>query len=205
VLFRSQPFVLLFSYALAFFGTLAGISLRVYLTYRLPNFLDFERIIISLEHGVFLGAGFGIGILLSRLIVERFPEMRIWLRLGIASLAGGLILNIVLFTYDVLFLKTIPGGLLAPLGCILIASGYAIAGLTHARLPKIFISTVVTLIALAGSWVGHLALASAPFPTSPVFFYDYGWTLTQVLGINLLISLSMAIFPNLVNLAPTEQ
>jgi serine/threonine protein kinase len=202
--FIAQPFVLLFSYALAFFGTLAGISLRVYLTYRLPNFLDFERIIISLEHGVFLGAGFGIGILISKLIVERFPEMRVWLRLGIASLAGGLILNIMLFTYDVLFLKTIPGGLLAPLGCILIASGYAIAGLTRARLPKVFISTTIIFIALAGSWIGHLTLASTSFPMSPVFFYDYEWTLAQALGINLLISLSMAIFANLVDLSVTE-
>jgi hypothetical protein len=190
---------------LAFFGTFLGASLRVYLTYRLPDFLDFERIFLSLEHGVFLGAGFGLGILLAKLLVERFPEIRASLRLGIASLAGGLVLNMMLFTYNVLFLKTIPSGLLAPLGCFLIAGGYATAGLYPLRLPKILASTTAIFVALAGTWIGHLTLSLTTYPMVPVFYYDYAWNLAQILGINLLISLTMGIFPNLVNLAAAEE
>jgi serine/threonine protein kinase len=192
---------LLLSFSLIFLGILLGTGLRVYLTYRLPNFLDIERITISLEHGIFLGLSLGIGILLTKLIVERFPETRPSLRLGIASLSGGLILNMAILTYDLLFLKALPSGLLAPLGCLLIAFGYAAAGLFRARLSKILVSGAAILIALMASWIGHLTLASTPYPMSPIFFYDYGWAITQVMAVNLVISLCMGIFGNLVDVS----
>jgi len=192
---------LLVAFSLIFCGIFLGVGLRVYLTYRLPSFLDIERITISLEHGVFLGLGFGIGILLTKLIVERFPEVRPALRLSIAGVIGGLILNIALFIYDMLFLKTIPSGYFSPLGCFLIAFGFAITGLFRARPTKILISGATILIVLMASWLGHLALASTSYPMSPIFYYDYSWALAQVFGVNLIISLSMAIFGNLVSVA----
>jgi serine/threonine protein kinase len=189
---------LLISFGLIFWGVFLGTFIRVYLTYRLPNFMDIERVTISLEHGVSLGLGFGIGILLTKLIVERFPETNPALRLGIATVIGGLILNMALFTYDILFLKAIPSGWITPLGCFLIAFGFATGGLFRARLPKMLVSAAAILIALMASWLGHLASAST---ISPIFYYDYGWAFAQVLGVNLLISLCMAVFGNLVNLS----
>jgi serine/threonine protein kinase len=200
----TQPSDLLLAYGLAFLGTLIGMGLNVYLTYRLPNFLDLERFSLALEHGLFLGAGFGFGIFISKLIVERLPEIRVSLRLGLASLTGGLILTIVWAIYSMLFLKSIPTGLLAPLGCFLIAFGYAGAGLTRLRLPKILISASVMTVVLTGSWIGHLALASTAWNPSPLVYYDYSWTLIQVLGLSVLISLCLATFPSLIHLATSK-
>jgi hypothetical protein len=59
---------------------------------------------------------------------------------------------------------------------------------------KIVISVGAIFLALAGTWFGHVALAATPFGMAPVFFYDYAWPITQILGSMLAASLPMAIF-----------
>jgi serine/threonine protein kinase len=198
----AQPLKLLFAYILIFTGTALSAGLQIYLTYRLPSFMDLERLTVSVEHGLFLGATLGLAILMVKLIVEGFPELNIFLRTSIACLAGGLALGISFFVYDALLLQTIPEGVLIMAGCFLLAYGYTLAGLVTSRIGKMLISYSAFLIALAVTWFGHLSLATTPSSMSPLFFYEYTWSTSQVLQTMLIVALPMAILANLIHLSP---
>ena len=200
----ARPLSLLLVFTMAFLGTALGASIQIYLTYRLPNFLDMERIIISLERGAFLGVIFGLGILLTRLIAERLTVMEVIPRVILSTITGGLVFSIGLFTYDVLILKNVPNGILMMTGCLLIALGYALGPLFHARLARIAVSLLFIFSAIAGTWWVHTSLSAIPTRLSPIFFYDYSWTNVQVLGVVLLVALSMAVFGNLFDLSMDE-
>ena len=196
---------LLLAYLLALTGAALGAGLQVYLTYRLPDFLDQERIGVSVERGIFLGATLALGIFLVKLIVESFPETNTPVRLAAASITGGVTLSLALFIYDTLFLQTVPTGLLLITGCLLWAGGYAAAGLFKPRILKMLISYLVCLVVLAGTWFVHTSLASSPAILSPIYFYEYTWSAVQVLQTVLVVALPMALFPQLADLAPREE
>jgi hypothetical protein len=56
--------------------------------------------------------------------------------------------------------------------------------------------------ALAGSWWGHLLLARTGLTMTPLFFYDYLWTSSQVLITMIIVALPMSIIGNFGNLSP---
>ncbi len=63
-------------FGLAALGVFLGFGAHVYLTYRLPNFMDLTRISIAVERGLFMGFVFGFGIFFTRLLAEQFPSSR---------------------------------------------------------------------------------------------------------------------------------
>jgi serine/threonine protein kinase len=200
-----QPLVLLMVYGWIVLGTALSIGLQVYLTLRLMKIMDFDRLLISLERGILLGVLFGLGILIVRIIVERFPESNAVIRVSLAALLGGLLLNIAKFIFDVLILKTVPQGILMiSAGSLLIALGYALSGLVRLRLVKALITMAAVLTALAGTWWGHLMLSRAGITMTPLFFYDYLWTSSQVLITMLIVALPMSIISNLGELSPKK-
>ncbi|MCX6081593.1 MAG: serine/threonine-protein kinase [Chloroflexi bacterium] len=203
----ARPISLLSVFGMAFLGTSLGTGLQIYLTYRLPSFMDLERIAISLERGGLLGLIFGTGILVSRLIAERLSILNSSLRVFLSTILGGLFLNIGLFTYDVLILKNVPDGLLISAGCLLIAFGFAIRPYLRSISAKMLVSALAICTALAGSWWVHTSLASSPTSLSPIFFYDYTWSNLQVFGTVLLATLPIAILGNLFDLSlnPDQQ
>lgn len=203
-LLTAHPLNSLLVFTMAFLGTALGASIQIYLTYRLPNFLDMERISISIERGSFLGLIFGLGILLTRLIAERLSKIEPVPRTILSTIMGGLGLSIGLFTYDVLILKNTPNGILMITGCLLIALGYALGPLFHARLSRIAVSGFFIISALAGTWWAHTTFSVTPTRLTPIFFYEYSWTNIQVLGVVLLISLSIAILGSLFDLSLDE-
>ena len=193
-----QPLVLLMVYGWIVLGAALSVGLQVYLTLRLMKIMDFDRLLISLERGILLGVLFGLGILIVRIIVERFPESNAAIRIGLAVLLGGLLLNVAKFIFDVLVLKTVPQGmLLISAGSLLIALGYAMSGLVRLRLVKTLITTAAVLTALAGTWWGHLMLSRAGITMTPLFFYDYMWTTSQVFITMLIVVMPMSIISNL--------
>jgi serine/threonine protein kinase len=181
-------------FGLAALGVFLGFGAHVYLTYRLPNYMDLTRISIAVERGLFMGFVFGFGIFLTRLLADQLPSSKKMIRNGIASLLGGAALTIALLLYDILFLNTLPGGVLYIAGCFLVSVGFASAQGMSSLVVKIVISVGAIFLALAGTWFGHVALAATPFGMAPVFFYDYAWPITQILGSMLAASLPMAIF-----------
>jgi hypothetical protein len=195
-----QPVNLIGAYTLAFLGAALGISIHVYRAYNLPDFFDIARITTSLEQGLIIGSILGLGIFLTRVITERFHTSNSPLRVFLGTIVGTIVMNIALLIFHVLFLSTPPMGPLITLGCMIVALTFAIGGLIRSRLIKIFLSSLSTLIAIMGTWLIHVNLATSQVELTPMFKYDYAWTLIQVLLIAIPVSFSIGIFGNLISL-----
>jgi serine/threonine protein kinase len=201
-LFIERPLLLLAVFLTAYFGSTLSVGLQNYLIIRIPDYMDVVRISVSLERGLFLGAFFSAGILLIRLIVERYPHTKAIPRLTIATIIGGAIFSIGLFTYDILMVKIDIHGMLFPVGCMLAAYGFAQGSLMRSRLLRMLITGGAIFSALALTWSIHLALRNAGINLPPLFYYEYTWNTWQVLGIMLIFSLPVSFFGNLLSLSP---
>jgi hypothetical protein len=166
--------------------------------------MDTLRISSSFERGIILGILMGFAILVTRTIVERFPESKALLRIGIATLLGVILLSVSKFIFDVLVLKTVPQGVLIGAGSLLISLGFALSGLVRSRPLRALITMAAVMTALAGSWWGHLMLARSGVTMTPLFFYDYTWTSSQVLITMIIVALPMSILSNLGDLSPKK-
>jgi serine/threonine protein kinase len=199
-----QPVSLIGAYMLTFLGAALGVGLQVYLTYRLPNFLDTARLTTSLEQGLIVGAVFGLGIFMTRVIVERFQSSNALLRIPLGTIGGILGMNIGLLVFHILFVNTPPKGYSITAACALIAFTFAIGGLVRSRLIRMILSSLSIFTAIMGTWWIHVNIAASPLDLTPVFRYDYAWPLTQVASTALGVALLIGIFGNLVNLTIAE-
>ncbi len=202
--FIDRPLSLLAVFLTAYFGSVISVGIQNYLIIRIPDYMDIVRISVSLERGLFLGAFLGAGILLIRLIVERFPFSKVLYRITIATITGGLIFSMGLFTYDILMVKIDLHGMLFAAGCILAAFGFAQGSLLRTRSLRMLVTAGVVLSALALTWIIHLALLNTGINLSPLFYYEYTWSPWQILGTMLLFSLPISFLGNLVSLSPRE-
>ena len=200
-----EPVSLISAYMLAFLGAALGVGLQVYLTIYVPNFLDSARITTSLEQGLIVGAIFGLGIFTIRVVMERFQVFAVLPRILFGVIMGGLGLNVALLIYHVLFLNTPPSGLLITAACMLIAVTFTIGGLFRSRLLRMFLSSASVFVAIIGTWWIHVNYAASLVDLTPVFRYDYAWTLTQVSITAFVVAASIGIFGNFVNLAVAEE
>ncbi len=199
-----QPARLFGAYMLALVGTTFGIGTQVYLTYRLPEFMDAARISSSLEQGLITGAIFSLGILFARVIVERFSGASAWLRVLLGTVGGAIGMNISLFIFHVLFINTPPNGILITLGCVLIAFTYAVGGLIRWRSIRMILSSSAVFSAILGTWWIHITMADSVTELTPLFRYDYAWPLAQILLTAIIVAMWIGIFGNLVQLAAEE-
>jgi serine/threonine protein kinase len=200
-----QPVSLIGAYLMTFIGAALGIGAHVYLTYNLTDLFDNARITLSLERGLIVGSVFGLGIFMTRLIVERFQSSNIILRILLGTIAGSLGMNMGLLIFHILFVKTPPTGFLITAACTLIAFTFAIGGLIRPRWARMILSSVSILTAITGTWWIHLKYAASPLDLTPVFRYDYSWPLTQVTFTALIIALLMGTLGNLVNLSIVDE
>lgn len=199
-----RPFSLLAVFLMAYFGSAMSVGIQNYLIIRIPAYMDVVRISVSLERGLFLGAFFSAGILLIRLITERFPRTKVLPRLTIATIIGGSIFSIGLFTYDILLVKIDIHGLLFPAGCMLAAFGFAQGSLMRSGSLKMLVAGGAVFSALALTWIFHLVLLNAGLDLSPLFYYENTWSLWQILGTMLIFSLPISVFGTLFSLFPLE-
>ena len=200
-----QPVNLIGAYVMSFLGAALGIGMQVYLTYNLPDFFDIERITTSMERGLIVGSIFGLGIFLSRIIIERFQASNTLLRLLFGTLMGGIGINIALLIFHILFGKTAPQGLLITAGCMMIAFTFSIGGFFHSRLIGMILSSISIFLAIMGTWWIHINFAASNLELTPLFRYDYNWTLTHVSFIALMVALWIGIFGNLVSLTIKDE
>ncbi len=149
-----RPVSLLTVFLMAYLGSAISVGIQNYLIIRFPDYLDLVRISVSLERGLFLGAFFGMGILLIRLIVERFPRLKAPLRLTIATLTGGAIFSIGLLAYDILLANIDLYGLLFLAGCMLAAFGFAQGSLMRSGSLRMLVSRRSGLFS-PGAYLGH--------------------------------------------------
>lgn len=200
-----QPANLISAYLVAFLGAALGVGTQAYMTYNLPNFFDIARVTTSIERGLIIGAILGLGIFLSRLVTERFPGSNTLLRIVLGTLIGGVTLNIAFWIFHVLYLNTPSSGILLTLGCLSIALAFAVGGLLRSRLIRIMLSSVFVLAAILGTWLLHVGFAVSQVEWTPLFKYDYAWSLAQVGFTAMVVALSIGIFGNLVKLSLRDQ
>jgi hypothetical protein len=203
--FLQQPASLIGAYALAFLGSALGIGIQVYLTYNWPDFFDILRITTSLEQGLIVGAIFGLGIFLARVIVERFQTSRAPLRLLLGTFAGGVVMNIAMLAFHVLF-RTAPQGMSITVACLLIALVFAAGSFARSYLLRVLLSSAVILAVTLVTWWIHIGFAASSAELTPIFRFDpASWTWTQVTLIALGTALPIGIFGNLVRLSLHEE
>jgi hypothetical protein len=195
-----QPLNLIGAYMLAFLGAALGVGLQVYLTYNLPNFLDTARMTTSLEQGLIIGSVFGLGIFLPRLIVERFQTSNVFLRVFVATIAGSMLTNVALLIFHILFLSTPPRGFLITLGCGFVALTFSMSALIRFRPIKMLLTSVSVFVAIIGTWWIHINLATSQVEWTPMFKYDYTWSLVQVAFTALAVAFSIGIPGTLIDL-----
>ncbi|HLO16445.1 MAG TPA: serine/threonine-protein kinase [Anaerolineales bacterium] len=200
-----QSVNLIGAYMMTFLGAALGIGLQVYLTINFPNFLDIARITTSLEQGLIIGSIFGLGVFLARVITERFQTSNAFLRVGLGTIVGGIMMNIAILIFHFLFLNTPPKGALITLGCALIALTFAAGSLIPSRLTRILLSSVAIFMAILGTWWLHIDLATSSTELTPLLRYDYAWSLTKVSFTALAVAFLIGIFGNLISLSIRDE
>jgi len=176
-----QPISLFGAYTTAFLGAALGISIQVYVTYRLPDFFDVARITTALEQGLIVGSIFGLGIFITRIIMERFQTPATFPRILLGTIAGGMLINLSLFIFHVLFLNTPPAGFLITAGSALIALAFAVSSLFDSRLVRMGLSIIAILTAIMGTWLIHINFSTSLIDLTPIFRYDYAWPVGRIL------------------------
>jgi serine/threonine protein kinase len=199
------PVSLIGTYMLSLLGAALGVGIQVFVTYRLPKLMDTARITDSLVQGLVVGAIFGLGIFSIRVIMERFQSSAAIPRVFVGTILGGIVLNIALLIFHVLFLSTPPSGLLITGACLLIALTFAVGGLFRSRIFRMILSSVSVFAAITGTWWLHTQYAASLSEMTPFFRYDYTWSLMQVAQTAIGTALSIGIFGNLINLSIVEE
>lgn len=192
----ARPGNLLGTFALIGLGFALGGGLLTYLTVRMSGFLDLLRFTMSLERGVILGFLLGIGVFVTRVIMERLPDMKAWARVLLGTLCGGALLTLGLTLYQAIWNDNVPRGILIAVGCFLIALGFALAGLIRYRLIRMLITSTVILLAVAGTWWAYTTTS-----LTPMFFFELEWSFPKILGTILFFAVPSAVFGNLGKLA----
>jgi len=66
-------------------------------------------------------------------------------------------------------------------------------------------ASVAIFVAVMGTWWIHANYATSPVDLTPVFRYDYAWTLTQVALTAISVAFPIGILGNLVNLSIVDE
>ena len=164
--------------------------------------MGFEYYVISLERGAFMGAAFGFGILLTRLLMERLGKMAVRPRLGLSILAGGLVLSTAFALWRLLVLKGAPISPVLFLGSLLIAAGFAYGTLLRSLILRSLTCLAALGLALGGAWWLYQAAGSS---FAPLINFEESWSALQVIGTLALVCVPIAILGNLVRLTPQEK
>jgi serine/threonine protein kinase len=199
-----QPVRLVSVYVLAFLGSSLGVGLQNYFTINFTGIFNTERITLSLERGLIIGSVFGLGIFVSRVLVERFHTSRAMPRILLGTLTGGVGINLALLVFHVLFLNTPPRGMLITAGSLLIAFAFVVGGFIRSYLVKVLLSSASVLAVIAGTWWVYVNYAGSNLDMTPIFKYNDAWTLAQVSLTALMVALPIGILGSMINLKIIE-
>jgi len=200
----AQPVRLLAAYAASFFGSALGFGAYVYWSYRYQGLFDSMRIGLAVERGILIGAPFGFGLFITRLIAERLSRGKPFIRLVLATGLGAVVLTLTISLYYFLYLQYPPAGVLVPISCLVTALGFACGALRPSRLWKIGLSSIAFFTAVTGSWLAYIQFAPSPTGLSPLLNFDTASPILSVLAISLITVVMMTVFGNLIDLSLPE-
>jgi serine/threonine protein kinase len=200
----SQPMALLGAFAMCFLGVFLGYGSYVAAVMNLFNagFMLANILSAVIYRGTVMGLFMGLALFVTRVIAERFPEAGRAARASAATIIGGLLLSLMLFLYNLIFLNTTPSGLLFVLGAFVIAGGFGLAGILRPYLLKTLSLFIAIFSATSSTWLLHTSLAEHAADLTPVLKFDYSWALGNILMALALFSLLIALFAPLGKLSP---
>jgi len=192
---------LLRAYVAAALGAGLGLGVHAYASFRVPGFLDFARVLVTLGNGMVFGPLIGLGIFLTRLIVQRLQVMARLPRMALGTLVGALVVNLGLVAFHSLALGARPTGALVAMGSTLIALGFGVAaGLSPSRWRRSLVSTTFAALGIGLSWQLYLQTG-----LTPVLFYEFDQPVRTVLLV-LLTALLIGSIPHQADLSePTRK
>lgn len=157
-------------YLVAALGSALGLGLHIYATYRVPQFLDAARILNAVGGGLLFGLLIGLGIFLTRLIVQRLEILAPVPRVVLGVAVGALIVNLGLASYHTLFLAAPPEGWGVATGSFLTALGFGLGTwLLRSRPLRMLTSTACVGLSISLSWLVALRM-----PLTPMLPYEVG-------------------------------
>lgn len=176
----ASPGQILSAFVLAWLGGLAGFGILVFSSYRLMVFMDATRFLVAIERGAFLGLGFALAVLLTRVFLERLPTPHLVLRLLSAAALATALLYAFFHLYSLFFLNNPPSGWLMPAACLLIAVGSALSSLLRLRPLRPLPLWAALTIALSGGWFLSQAAQASGSLLSPLLHFDPLWSDSRV-------------------------
>jgi serine/threonine protein kinase len=175
------------AYLFSTLGSVLGLGVYIYLTYRLPAFMDATRIFISLVRGILIGPLVGLGIFLTNLVVQRLNALPLPVRLIMGTGVGTLLVNLGFVVYYYLFLDVTPRGWLIAFSSLLVALGFALSSVVARRWLRGAISTFGVVSGVMLSWQMHLLTSS-----DPLLNFEYSWSWGRIALVALIVALLMA-------------
>jgi serine/threonine protein kinase len=174
---RSQ---LLKTYAAAALAGVMGISLHVFISIRLPEFLSTTRILNSLANGLLFGPVLGLGIFSARWIPKRLKILSYPTRIASGAVVGGILVSLAFMLLHIFFLNAVPTGSLITLGSILLALGFSfVNSKPYPVWLKALGSGLSTALGLIAAWL----ISQNTFST-PMLYYQEGQTFQTLLLIS---------------------
>lgn len=193
----ANPIALIRAYLAAALGCFFGFSAYAYITQRLPEYMNAQRIFVALVQGAFLAVLFGFGLFIIHTVTMRLKALSLLNRLAAAVVTGSLCLMLSIFSFHILILDRPPTGWLIPAGCLLIATTASLsAQFVRNRLARMVIEASAVALAIGYGWALHLATGAV---MSPFFYFEYEWSAAQVWGVASAVALPIAVGGNLVD------
>jgi hypothetical protein len=176
-------------------GGIIGFGLYVFITYRLPTFLDLQRILVSVERSLILGGGVGLGLFTARWLGARLRVVSIPVRLSLGTVGAAILIALAeLIYYPVMLNRPVDGGLLW-VGILILGLAFGAAGVVGKRI----VSGVLVFLSLIGvilsSWLAALTSGE-----TPLLAFETSWSLLQVGMLALLVSFPLAVLGNVIDL-----
>ncbi len=171
-----QPLIAFRKYLWAIAGGMFSVALMVYIIYRKLTLVDTVPFLNAIGQGIMFGILYGSGIWLARHISEQLQVAPRWLRVGIGTIAGGLVLAAGFWLYqrlvyddEILLMVSIPAGLVY-------VFGFAVSTGLRARL-QILAGTAGFVAAFLIPWSVYL---NSEGSIRPPFFFDESAPVTAV-------------------------
>jgi hypothetical protein len=170
-----------------------GLGLHVFVTTRLPSYLDASRLLNSFGSGLLFGPLIGLGIFINRWLVRRVKVLGRLPRLLLGVLAGGLVVYLGFMAFHYLFLNASMRGAGLLAGSIVFSLGFSLGdGYEAKRWLRMLIASF--FVGLALLITNELA---REFGTSPMLYYERDetlWTILLILAFSGVVGIVSQLF-----------
>lgn len=154
-----------------------GLGIHVFITTRLPSYLDAGRLLNTLGSGLLFGPLIGLGVFLNRWLVQRMKVLSPLPRITLGILAGGLVVYLGFAAFHYLFLNASLTGIWMLVGSFIFSLGFSLGdGLAVKQGLRMFFASI--FVGLALLITNELA---SKFGTSPMLYYEREETLITIL------------------------